>query len=86
MNNRGQLFFFTFMVFVVILILALAFAPGLKTQVEEVRSSDNMDCTNGSISTFDKVTCRVNDLTLFYFIGGLIFIAGAIATARVVIK
>jgi len=86
MNGKGQLFFFTFMIFIVIIILALAFAPGLKTQVEEVRSSSNMDCANSSISTFDKVTCHVNDLTLFYFIGGLIFIAGAIATARVIIK
>jgi len=74
------------MIFVVILILALAFAPGLKSQGETIRNSENLDCSNSSISTFNKATCTVTDISLFYFIGGLIFLAGAIATARVVIK
>ena len=40
-----------------------------------------MDCSNSSISNFDKAACLATDLTLPYFIGFLIFLAGAIITA-----
>ncbi len=86
MNNKGQVFFFAFMLGIVIIVMALAFAPGLKKNNEELRSASNLDCGNETISVFDKATCTTTDITLFYFIGGLIFIAGAVITARIVIR
>lgn len=46
------------------------------------RESSGLDCSNSSISNFDKATCYVVDMNLFYFIGALIFIAGGIITAK----
>ena len=83
MNNKGQVFFLAFMLGITVLVLTLSFAPGLKDQIDTTRNANNLDCGNESISTFDKATCRTTDLTMFYFIGGLIFIAGAIITARI---
>lgn len=82
MNNKGQVAFLTMMIGIVIIILSLAFAPGLKTQIDTTRGVSGLDCTNSSISTFDKATCIVTDLNLFYFVGGLIFVAGAVIMGR----
>ena len=45
-----------------------------------------LDCSNSSISTYDKGACMVADLTIFHFIGGLIFIAGAVLTAKLIFQ
>lgn len=84
-GKKGQVIFFAFMIGLVILILALAFSPILKTFVENAMNPSNLDCANESISNFDKATCVVTDLSLFHFIGGLIFIAGAILTAKIIL-
>ena len=87
-NNRGQTFFLTLMIGIVIIIVALAFAPGLNDATFTARNNTvengGMDCSNSSISTFNKATCVVADVNIFYFIGGLIFIAGAVITAKVI--
>jgi hypothetical protein len=44
--------------------------------------SPGLDCANESISTYDKGACIVADLTIFHFIGGVIFIAGAVMIAK----
>lgn len=85
MNNKGQVLFFAFMVGLTILILALALAPAVRQQVDEARNPDNLDCSNDSISNFQKAGCYVADLTIFHFIGGLIFIAGMVITARIIL-
>lgn len=85
-ETRGQTFMLTFMIGVVIIIVALAFAPGLQDEISVARSASNMDCGNSSISTFDKSACIVADVNLFYFIGGLIFIAGSVITARLILR
>ena len=91
MNNQGQIVFYTFMVGVVIIVLALAFAPVLKTHIDDVRGNSTLsytnktiglDCSNSAISNFDKATCVVTDLSLFQFIVGLLVLAGAVITAR----
>ncbi len=82
MNNKGQVAFLVMMIGIVIIVLALAFAPPLKTQIDTTRGVDGLDCANNSISTFDKATCIVTDLNMFYFVGGLIFVAGAVIMGR----
>lgn len=88
-NKRGQAIFYTFMLGVVVIVLALALASPVKQFVDNARnvSSDTqvgLDCGNSSISMFDKGTCTFVDLGLPYFIFGLIGIAGIIIGARVV--
>lgn len=82
MNNKGQVIFLTMMIGIVIIVLALAFAPGLKKQIDITRGATGLDCSNNSISTFNQATCIVTDLNMFYFVGGLIFIAGAVLMGR----
>lgn len=86
LNNKGQVFFFTFMIGVTLIVLALALAPVLVDRTTDARNSTNLDCNNASISTFNKATCYVTDLSPFYFVAGMIFIAGAVIGARVVFQ
>ena len=84
MNKKGQVFFYTLMLGIVILVLALALATPVKETVNTSRTTSDLNCSNSSISDFDKGACVVADLTLFYFIGGLIFIGGAVITAKLI--
>lgn len=72
------------MIALVVIVLALALASPVKSFTDEARNESNMDCENSSISDFDKGACIVADITIFHFVGGLIFIAGAVLTARIV--
>ena len=91
MNKKGQLVILTFMVGLVVAILALALAPGLQSQIDDARnvstnSSIGLDCNNDSISNFDKSACVASDITLPYFIGFLLFFAGAIVVGRIIFE
>lgn len=82
MNNRGQTILFGFMIMLTLIILALNLAGPLRESISEARNSNNLDCGNESISNYDKGACVVSDLTLFNFIGVMIFMAGAVMAAR----
>ena len=88
MNKHAQVFFYTLMLGILVLILALALAGPIKEVVDSTRnqstSQPGLDCSNSSISIFKKGACVVSDLSLFQFIGGLIFIAGAIISAKLI--
>lgn len=89
MNNRGQVAIFTLMLFIVIVILALAFSPVIKQITEEARSptSDTalgLDCSNTSISDFQNAGCVSVDLLNPYFFWGLLGIAGIIIGAKII--
>lgn len=91
MNNRGQVVFISLMIAIVVLILALALAPAVKQSTDTARnvstnSSIGLDCDNASISNFKKGACVATDVTLPYFIGFLIFFAGAIAVGRIIFQ
>ena len=91
MNNKGQVIMVTFMIGLVVLILTLALAPAVKESTDLARnastdSSIGLDCDNESISNFDKASCVATDITLPYFIGFLIFFAGAIIVGRLVFE
>ena len=68
----------SFMVGLVLIVLALALAPAITQGVDTARNTDNLNCSSSSISTFDKATCVSSDSSQFLFIGGLIFLAFAI--------
>ena len=89
MNCRGSVMIFSIMLGVVVIILAMALAPVGKEIIGDARNvtvgdTIGMDCSNSSISNFDKAACVVTDFSLFYFFGGLIFIAGVIITGRII--
>jgi hypothetical protein len=67
----------------------LALAPATRQVSDNARlpsanDTIGLDCGNSSISTFDKTTCLVTDVSPFYFIMALVFVAGAVVTARIV--
>jgi len=90
LNNKGQVFFYTLMLGIVIVLLALAFADPLRETIDTARSpstndSVGLDCGNGSISDFDKANCTMVDLGLPYFFFGLLALAGIVVGAKVVL-
>ena len=87
LNSRGQTFLLALMIGMVFIVLALAFAPAIKNFVDDARapSSDTavgLDCSNASISKFDKAGCLLVDMFNPYFVGFLVFSAGVILTAK----
>jgi Trk-type K+ transport system membrane component len=95
MNKNGQVIFYGMMLAVVIIILALAFAAPVKQIIDSVRANSTdvggiesigMNCTDSSISPFQNAACMTTDLTIFYFVGGLIFVAGIILTAKILFQ
>jgi len=91
-SKKGQVFFYSLMLGIIILVVALALAGPIKDTVDSTRNGTmdegqpGLDCTNSSISNFDKGACIVSDLTIFHFVGGLIFIAGAVILAKLVFQ
>jgi hypothetical protein len=91
MNNKGQVQFYAFMVGIVVVILALALAFPTRQAVDTTmnQTTDDalgMNCSNTSISSFDKIACYAADLTPFYFIGSLLMIGGIWLTAKIIFQ
>lgn len=87
-NKRGQIVFYTLMLCVVVIVVALALSQPLKQQADITRNVTTetgvgLDCSNSSISTYQRGQCILTDLSTPYFIGGLLAIAGIIAGARI---
>lgn len=88
-NKGGQVIIVTIMIALCVILLAFALAPALKQFNEDLRAPTSdiavgLDCNNSSISTFDKGTCLIADISFPYFIAFLIFLAGAIITAKLI--
>jgi len=88
-NKNGSVQILGMMLGLTIIILAMALAPAGKeiissTMNETTGDTFGLDCGNESISSFDKAACVVTDFSLFYFFGGLIFLAGTVIVGRIV--
>ena len=88
-NKRGQVWGYSIMLSLTVIILALALAPAGKSFIDSamnvtVGDSIGLDCSNPAISNFDKGTCVITDFSLVYFFGGLILIGGGIMTAKLI--
>jgi hypothetical protein len=86
MNNKGSVMFYALMLGITVFVLALALAPSVSEFTIDAMSNSTdgfsgMNCSTTE-SNFIKATCIVTDLSLFYFIGVLILIAGVIVTAK----
>lgn len=85
--KKGSILIYSMMLGLLVIILALALAPSVRDFTSlAMNETTGLNCSSGDISNFDKATCVVVDLNLFYFIGALIFIGGAIVTARILFQ
>jgi hypothetical protein len=90
MNNKGQtvVVIYGLMISIVIIILIMSFAPAIKELVDSAMSATvadtiGMDCS-ATTDNFVKVACIPLDMTNFAFVGTLLFLCGAIITAKIV--
>lgn len=90
LNNKGQVYLVSIMIATIFIVFALAVAPTIKQFVDDARnpstdSSVGLDCSNTSISKYDKATCIAVDTFNPYFVGFLVFAAGLIITAKIIV-
>lgn len=88
MNKKGQVWAFSLMLGIVIIVIALAFAPLGKTIVDDAMGNSTADfiglnCDNSSISDFQQGACTIVDFSLVYFFGGLILIGVGAIVAKI---
>lgn len=86
MNNKGQVFFYGMMLGLVIIVLALALAPSVRDFTESAMNDTvgdtlGLNCTSTD-SNFIKATCVVVDISIFYVIGTLLLIGGAVIAGK----
>lgn len=89
LNKKANVTIYGIMLALTIIILALALAGPIKESTDSARNATDgdtigMDCDNSSISDFQKAACVATDINLFYFVGGLLFLAGVIISARII--
>lgn len=82
--KKGQVFFFSLMFGVIVLLFALGVAQPFREVVDDARQQ--LDCGNSSISTYDQSNCLITDITLPMFIGFLIFSAAAVIGGILFVK
>ena len=90
LNNKGQVIFYTFMIMALIFVIALALVPVVKNFVDDARAPTSetavgLDCSNNSISDYQKGQCMITDLATPYWFFGLLSIAALIVGAKVVL-
>ena len=88
-NKSGNVTIYGIMLALTVIVLALALAGPVKEFTDTARNNTDgdtigMDCSNGTISDFTKAACVATDLNIFYFIGGIIVLAGVIISARII--
>lgn len=87
MNNRGQVVFFVLMLGIVVVLLAMALAPIVNQVATDARNVTTntqvgLDCSNSSISDYQKSQCILVDVATPYFFFGLVGIALLIMGAK----
>ena len=88
-NKSGQVWAYSFMLGFTIIILGMALAPAGQAFVNSAMNNTvgdilGLDCSNDSISNFDKGTCVITDFSTFYFFSAIILIGGAVIVGRVI--
>lgn len=84
MNRRGQAAMVGLMIGIMVFFLAMIFIDPIADVITEVRGTDQLDCSNSSISDGHKGTCLIVDLILPYFIAVVLAVGGAWIGAKFV--
>lgn len=79
MNKRGQVFYF-FMIGVIIFLLTFSLASSLIKNSDKVRV--DMDCSNASIDTTQKISCTTVDLVAPFILAILVGLGSMVLLAR----
>ena len=74
MNKKGQVAILGLMVAVFVILMAIILADPLGEIIADARDPSNLDCSNTSISTGQRITCLEVDLMLPLFIGAVVAI------------
>ena len=86
--KKASVLIYSLMLATLIIILALALAPATTEFTERAMNDtvgDNLGMNCSSPDTdFTRATCYAADLTPFYFIASLLFIGGAVITAKII--
>jgi hypothetical protein len=82
MDIKAQWGIVGMMVAVIFTIMAFQFITPLKSEITKTRNATNLDCTNTSITTGEKMTCIAVDLSLPYFIFVCLAAAGGYLAGR----
>lgn len=82
--KKGQVMLYGFMLALTIVIFALAIAYPVWESANDARTSSELNCTSTTLSNYDKAACITTDLTPFYFVGILVFIAGTVLVAKII--
>jgi len=83
MNKKAQTSaFFLFMVGVIIFIITFNLASPLIKSSDKIRG--DMDCSNSSIATTEKISCTVVDTVAPFFLAILVGLGGMALTAKLV--
>ena len=90
MNNRGQAIFYTFMIAIVVVLLAMSLSPIVGSFVNDARGPSSetavgLDCSNESISDYQKSQCVLTDAATPYYFYGMIAIGLLIIGAKVIL-
>lgn len=86
MNNKGQLWGYSLMLGIVVIVLALALAPSGKQVIDSALGNSTADFIGLNCDTttnnFVQGTCTILDFSLAYFFGGLLLIGVGIILAK----
>lgn len=87
MSKHAQLSVVAFMIAIVIILLALAFIPSVNLFSTNAQNTTSvfggMNCT-ATTDDFLKAACYTTDITQFWFIGGIVALAGVIIASKII--
>ena len=83
LNKKGQTIFMSIIFASMIFLIGMTLINFLKPELLTVRSSDNLDCSNGSsITDGNKLMCLFTSVTLPLFILSILSLAGGILVSK----
>jgi len=81
MNKKGMVIIYAFMLGIVCFLLGMALANPMRLTIEESMNSDELNCTNPSISQTDQANCTSLDILTPLFSGLIFGLAGMLLGA-----
>lgn len=82
MNKKGQLIIFYIMIAVIILIIAMSFAPVVRTEIDRARNHTLLNESNLDNTVVNRATSKVLDVGFFYLIASAIAVGLALLTGK----
>ena len=92
MNKQGSVVIYGMMLAITIIVLVLALAPVVSDAIQSARNETDLTDPNSPVvgmncstttNNFVKAGCLAADISIFYWVGGLLFLAGAVVTAKI---